>query len=105
MDLERAGAVPACSALDASDRSEDGRLLRQSCVEGPRADVSMLLRNRTLQPPALEDKPGWPMMAVRKPISDLFMEALHGVIKGGVALGNSAVPQRASKGLSLGNHI
>lgn len=52
----------------------------------------MLLRNRTLEPPALQDNPGWAMAVVRKPISDLFMELLHGVIKGGAALGNGAFP-------------
>lgn len=104
MDLERAGAVPACSALDASDMSEDSRLVMQLCVEGARADVSMLLRNGTLEPPALQDNPGWPVAAIRKPISDLFME-LHGAIKRRVALGNGAVPRRARNGLSLGNHV
>lgn len=77
----------------------------QPRVEGPRADVSMLLRKRTVEPPALQHNPGWAMTVIRKPISDLFMEPLHGVIEGGVALGNGAVPWRARNGLSLANHV
>jgi len=65
----------------------------------------MLLRNSTLEPPALQDNPGWAVMVIRRPICDTFMELLHGVIKGGVALGNGDVPQRASNGLSLGGDI
>lgn len=52
-------------------------------VEGPQADVPMLLRNRTLERLALQDNPGWAMTVIRKAISDLFMELLQEVIKGG----------------------
>lgn len=46
----------------------------------------MLLRKGTPEPPALQDNPGWAMTLMIKPISYLFMEILHGVMKGGVAL-------------------
>lgn len=72
---------------------------------GPWADGSVLLRKGTPEPPALQDNPGWTMTLIRNPISYLFMELLHGVTKGGVTLGNGAVPQRLSNGLSLGSHV
>lgn len=72
----------------------------QAHTVGPWADGSVLLRKGTPEPPALQDNPGWVMTLIRKPISYLFMELPHGVMKGGVALGNSAAPQRPSNGLS-----
>lgn len=65
----------------------------------------MLLRKETPEPPALQDNPGWVMTLIRKPISYLFVELLHEVMKGGVTLGNGAAPQRPSNGLSLGSHV
>lgn len=61
-------------------------MFMQPHIVGPRADGSMLLRKGTPEPPALQDNPGWAMTLIIKPISYLFMEILHGVMKGGVAL-------------------
>lgn len=72
----------------------------QAHMVGLWADGSVLLTKGAPEPPALQENPGWAMTLIRKPISYLFMELLHGVMKGGVALGNSAVPQRPSNGLS-----